>query len=95
MAIILLQLLVHLVLVYEHITSFKDQENRLLFFHGFYMVNPVILKYVTFDFYYFWQSVPGLLLLLMVLDSKKRIGVPYTICACFPCSAIRPNDYWP
>jgi hypothetical protein len=49
-----------------------------------YMTNPLILKYVTFDFYYFWQSVPGLLLVLMVLDSKKRMVYPILFALLFP-----------
>ena len=84
MAIILLQLLVHLLFCTSILSLLKYRKIAFYFFLIFYMTNPVILKYVTFNFYYFWQSVPGLLLILLILDDKKRLLYPILFALMFP-----------
>lgn len=67
-AIMLLQLLVHLLLCLFILYLLKDTPSALLFFGIFYMVNPLILKYVVFNFYYFWQSLPSIFILVVLID---------------------------
>jgi hypothetical protein len=84
MAIVLLQLLIHLLLCTCVLLQLKSKKSAFYFFMVLYMVNPLILKFVAFDFYYFWQSVPGLLLIIMLLDIKKRLVYPILFALLFP-----------
>lgn len=49
-----------------------DNVFKYIFFF-FFAINPLILKFVIFNFYYFWQIVPVFLILLYLLNIK----IPY------------------
>jgi hypothetical protein len=64
-AIILLQALVHLLLCGLLLYDAHFSKSWRVLFFVLYAINPLILKYVVFNHYYFWQSVPSLLLLVV------------------------------
>ncbi len=74
LAIILLQCLVHVVLclcvLLQNQLSFRF---RILFL-VLYALNPLVLRFVTFNLYYFWQIIPSFWLLFIGLKIKDRIG---------------------
>ena len=74
LAIILLQSLAHLVLCWC-VVSGRNLSGcfRLLFFL-LYALNPVVLRFVTFNHYYFWQVIPSFWLLFLALGIRRKIG---------------------
>jgi hypothetical protein len=74
LAIILLQSLMHLILC---LVVLREQtlsvRSRLLFFI-LYALNPLVLRFVTFNHYYFWQVLPSFFLLFFWLRVNSRIG---------------------
>ena len=73
-AIILLQALVHLLLCTFLISSTAFVKSWRVCFLVLYALNPLVLKYVVFNHYYFWQAVPSLLIVLLAQDTQKRAG---------------------
>jgi hypothetical protein len=39
-----------------------------------YAANPLVIRYVAYDFYYFWQAIPGFLLVLNQLSGREQAG---------------------
>lgn len=80
-SIVLLQILTHgviVVIVYRLLpSSFAKQ----LFLIG-YGANPVILYFVVYPFYYFWQVIPSFVFLVYYFSrrSKERQGLFLNIC---------------
>lgn len=70
-------LAVHLILCIAIVLSLRDKVSKLAF-TVLYTLNPVVLVYVVFPFYYFWQSVPSAIAVLLVLhpQSKKWVFAP-------------------
>ena len=68
-ALVVLQVIIHCLICLAVIRNFR--ENRLKFFFiVFYALNPVVLKFVCFSFYYFWQVIPSFFLVLYFLHKK-------------------------
>lgn len=73
-AITLLQLFAHLILsfvVYGGLTKGRERNIFLMF----YFANPVVIYFVIFPFYYFWQVIPSAVFLFFYLDQKKNLPV--------------------
>lgn len=71
-AIMLLQALVHLLLCISLISSKAFTKPWCVGFLLLYALNPLVLKYVVFNHYYFWQAVPSLLIVLLTQNTQKR-----------------------
>jgi hypothetical protein len=74
LAIILLQCLIHLLLSLSVVS-----ENRLalrvrIMFVVLYALNPIVLRFVTFNFYYFWQVIPSFWLLFLILKINNKVA---------------------
>jgi hypothetical protein len=74
-AIILLQLLVHLIISFTILYSLKEN-SKIIIFSVLYVANPVILYFVVFNFYYFWQLVPpALCIWIYYFNPQKNLGL--------------------
>ncbi|MBO0934491.1 hypothetical protein [Fibrella aquatilis] len=71
MAVIWLQVLVHLALC-GWIVSRLSVGWQGWFFWLTYACNPVIIQFVTYDFYYFWQVIPSFMLVICLLGWRGR-----------------------
>ncbi|MDA9679884.1 hypothetical protein N9U06_00310 [Gammaproteobacteria bacterium] len=70
LALVTLQVIIHWIVCIAVIRRFSEKYLRLLFI-AFYAVNPVVLKFVCFPFYYFWQVLPSVFLVLYLLDRRS------------------------
>ena len=70
-AVIWLQLLVHLALCCW-IVSRLTARWQGWFFWLLYACNPVIIQFATYDFYYFWQVIPSLLMVTCLLGWRGK-----------------------
>ena len=70
LALVALQIGIHCVVCIALIRRFSENYLKLAFV-AFYALNPVLLKFVCFPFYYFWQVVPSFFLVLYLLDRKS------------------------
>lgn len=77
-ALILLQLTVHLLLCFLIINSTKNKQFRILFIL-LYAINPIILRFVALDYYYFWQCIPGFLIVYLIYSPKRNIILTYLL----------------
>jgi hypothetical protein len=68
-SVVWLQLLAHLICSSLIWVRLKSDAARVSF-GLLYIVNPLILYFVTFNFYYFWQVIPCLGVLLLWMDKK-------------------------
>ncbi|MDY7394199.1 hypothetical protein UMM65_03020 [Aureibaculum sp. 2210JD6-5] len=75
MAIILLQCFVFFLINFLFLTlnSFNNKQKWL--FLILFTVNPIILRFVTFNFYYFWQIIPSVLFGYLILCKKPNSAV--------------------
>lgn len=69
-AIIILQGLIHLLLCSFLATSKLLPAKWRVGFFLLYALNPFILRFVVFNHYYFWQSVPSILLIYLCVIKK-------------------------
>ncbi|GHB83303.1 hypothetical protein [Persicitalea jodogahamensis] len=74
LAIILFQCLVHLILCWCVLSEQKLSRNFRILFLILYALNPIVLRFVTFNHYYFWQAIPSFWLLFLALDIRQKIG---------------------
>ena len=72
-AVELLQCAVHIGMSLAVISLLGTPRRQLLFL-VFYALNPLVLWYVTFPYYYFWQVVPAFILLLYLMREGQRGG---------------------
>jgi hypothetical protein len=68
-----LQVLVHIVITLFFVSLLPRRLSKVLFLL-LYGVNPLILRYATFPYHYFWQVIPTALMLPYLLDRKFRFG---------------------
>ena len=91
-ATLLFQALVHLLLCSLFIRSTAFSRRWSIGFFLLYALNPIVLKYVVFNHYYFWQSVPALLIVFLALRSTGNKGFLYFALACLPWAILaRPT----
>ena len=69
-AIMFLQALVHLILCMLLTDRAVPKVWRVGYFL-LYTINPLVLRYVVFNHYYFWQSIPSLLVVFLSLRGTK------------------------
>jgi hypothetical protein len=71
-AVVLLQVIAHILIVLVILSLLCTTTQRLSFFI-LYAINPVVLYFVTFPFYYFWTVLPCFMLALVWLRGG-RVG---------------------
>ena len=80
-AIIILQCLIYLLIniIFLSLKEF-DSKQKWLFFIIF-SINPILLRFVPFNFYYFWQLIPFVIFGYLMLSKtpNKKIVVPLII----------------
>jgi hypothetical protein len=72
-ALVVLQVIMHCLICLAVMRNVRENHLKFVFI-VFYALNPVVLKYVCFSFYYFWQVIPSFFLVLYFLQ-KKPWGV--------------------
>jgi hypothetical protein len=70
-SVAILQIIAHLFFCFLIIRRINDPVKKVLF-SFLYMANPVVVYFVSFPFYYFWQAIPGMLFILYYLDKEQR-----------------------
>lgn len=68
-ALILLQILTHILLCWLLIKTVNNKQFSLIFI-VLYVLNPIILYPTILNFYYFWQCIPGFIILYLLLADK-------------------------
>jgi hypothetical protein len=75
-SIVLLQILVHLIICYVLYQQLSPSMPRAFFLFG-YAVNPLVLFFVVYPFYYFWQVLPSFVFLIYYFRLKENR--PFTL----------------
>lgn len=91
-SLIYFQQFIHIILTLSILYLIRTKRSKILFFI-LYGVNPLILYFVNFPFYYFWQAIPsGILLGYFILNRK----ISYKLLLLAPvlsiCFLIRPTS---
>lgn len=73
-ALLLLQILMHVTLCLLMISTMQNRTFTILF-TILYAVNPLILNIVVLNYYYFWQCIPGFLLMYLLSAAKPDLRV--------------------
>ena len=68
-SIISLQQVIHIVFSFWILSLLKLVWKKIIFYL-FYVINPLILYFVDFPYYYFWQTLPALIVLIYILREK-------------------------
>lgn len=90
-AIVVLQVLVHVAITLAVARMFEQQFQRWLFVLA-YGANPLIVRVVTFPFYYFWQVVPAVFFLLLYRKARRHWVFVITMYATmYATYMIRPS----
>jgi hypothetical protein len=76
--VVWLQILTHLIICYLIWIRLNSARLKLLFLI-FYFWNPLILYFVSFNFYYFWQVIPCFAFLILWLDKKINLTIIFLI----------------
>jgi len=71
-----LQYIVHLILSIFLISLLKKNYQKVLFFL-FYAINPIILYFVNYPYYYFWQVIPSVLFSYWYFNQDKIKNILY------------------
>jgi len=71
-SLILFQVLVHLFISFLILYQFRTTNRFLLIFSIFYVCNPFILYFAVLNYYYFWQCIPGFMMIYIILCQPKR-----------------------
>lgn len=74
LAIILFQSFLHVLLCFCLLSNRELSYRSRILFLVFYALNPLVLRLVTFNFYYFWQVIPSFGLLFVFLNVKSKVG---------------------
>ncbi len=81
LASILVQCLVHILLCLGVLALNSLSLRFRLMFLIFYALNPLVLRFVTFNFYYFWQVIPSFGLLYLELKIKNKFCWLLILCS--------------
>lgn len=73
-ALILLQVLMHVLLCLLMIGTMQNRTFTILF-TILYALNPLILNIVVLNYYYFWQCIPGFLLMYLMATGKPDLRI--------------------
>jgi hypothetical protein len=71
-AIVLLQLLVHILISYLLINKLETIQSKLLF-TLFYFLNPLVLYFTIYPFYYFWQVIPSFIIICVLCEKFLKL----------------------
>ncbi len=77
-AILILQCIFHLLIsvLFLSLKELNKKQKWLFFF--LYAINPIVLRFVPFNFYYFWQVIPSVIFAyLMVSEKPNRIIITF------------------
>jgi hypothetical protein len=77
-ALIMFQILIYLIVNILIFDIFKKISHSL-FFLIFFSLNPIVLKFVVFNYLYFWQIIPSALLLYLYYMKNRLINDRSTI----------------
>ncbi|AII13938.1 hypothetical membrane protein [Campylobacter iguaniorum] len=87
----LLQQLIHIGISILILNQFSINRNKLLFLF-FYTLNPIILYFVNFPYYYFWQFLPAAIFIYYYLSNKKIGNIIFLMAfVMFIAYIIRPT----
>lgn len=78
-AIILFQSLFHVLLCLGLLSHRALSFRVRMLFLVLYALNPIVLRVVTLNFYYFWQVIPSFGLLYLLLNIKSKLGWALTL----------------
>ena len=78
-AAILFQSLFHVLLCLGLLSHRALSFRVRMLFLVLYALNPIVLRVVTLNFYYFWQVIPSFGLLYLLLNIKSKIGWALTL----------------
>jgi len=68
-SIISIQQIIHILFSFWILFLLKPLWKKIIFYFA-YVINPLILYFVDFPYYYFWQVVPSAILLIYILRKK-------------------------
>jgi hypothetical protein len=71
-AIVLLQLLVHILISYLLINKLEKIQSKVLF-TLFYFLNPLVLYFTIYPFYYFWQVIPSFIIIYVLYEKSLKL----------------------
>jgi len=92
MAIILLQCLVFLLVNILFLKLFKLNNRQKWLFFILFSVNPLVLSFVPFNFYYFWQIIPSVIFGYLLLSKKPKLIILFALILILPFIIItRPT----
>ena len=75
-AVKLFQLLIHSLLSFLILIQLKSSRQKLLFFF-LYIINPFVVYYAIYPFYYFWQVVPSAIAIILLRRKNYSVGFLY------------------
>ncbi len=76
MALVIFQVLIHFLLCLLVITLIKNRSFAITFL-VVYALNPVIINFVVLNYYYFWQCIPGFVILLLLSGKANGKWQPW------------------
>jgi hypothetical protein len=79
-SIVCLQAFLHAMVCFLSIRMLESRLARLIFML-FYAINPLVLYFVTFPFYYFFQSISAFLLVLFFFGKRPIVAVRIALIA--------------
>jgi hypothetical protein len=91
LAVIYLQCLLHLLLCFGILSTSSLPFSVRLMFLIFYALNPLILRFVTFNFYYFWQGIPSFGILYIYWKVKNKFCWLLILCTLPLVILVRPT----
>lgn len=69
-----LQYIVHIFLSLFILSLLEKKYQRVLFF-VFYAINPIVLYFVNYPFYYFWQVIPSVIFIYWYFNQNKTKNI--------------------
>ena len=73
-ALVLLQVILHILLCFLIIQSFRNRTFTIIF-TILYAINPLILNIVVLNYYYFWQCIPGFIVIYLTTAHKVDLRI--------------------
>lgn len=84
MAIILLQSLVYFLICFLFLRFSNLTLKQKWLFLFLFAVNPIILRFVPFNFYYFWQIIPSVLFAYLILNKTPNKTITFILIILLP-----------
>lgn len=91
MALVMLQVLVHIVLCCLLLYKVNNR-TFTVFFCIVYALNPIIINFVVLNYYYFWQCIPGFVILYLITEQKPSVWIGFLLMVLLTFSTLsRPT----